>query len=85
MEVEVSQSEVEGLGSRTLEEQFVDWVSTLSVLDQQLLRDCVEAPALPRHVVDLFRYSPVFVEEWLECDPPYSFYPEALLRALGQT
>ena len=69
----------------SVEEEFSRWVQSLSLLDQQLLRDHAQDAAPPDKVLDLFRYAPVNYEPWLEADPPRSFYPEPLLRALGVT
>ena len=69
----------------SVEDQFAQWVQSLSLLDQQLLRDHAGDATPPDKVLDLFRYAPVKYPAWLEADPPRSFYPEPLLRVLGVT
>jgi len=67
----------------SVEDQFAEWLNSLSLLDQQLLKDHARDATPPDKVLDLFRYAPVQYEPWLKADPPRSFYPEPLLRALG--
>ena len=67
----------------SVEDQFAQWVGSLSLLDQRLLKDHARDASPPDKVLDLFRYAPVKYGPWLEADPPRSFYPEPLLRALG--
>ena len=69
----------------SVEEQFSQWVQSLTLLDQRLLRDHAHDASPPDKVLDLFRYAPVKYGPWLEADPPRSFYPDPLLRALGVT
>ena len=68
-----------------VEGQFAQWVQSLSLLDQQLLRDHARDASPPDKVLDLFRYAPVKYPPWLEAEPPRSFYPEPLLHVLGVT
>ena len=63
--------------------QFRTWVESLSVLDQQLLRDHANDPVVPDRVLDLFRYAPVPEAEWVGDLPARTFYPQQLLHALG--
>ena len=67
----------------SVEDQFAQWVQSLTLLDQKLLKDHAHDASPPDKVLDLFRYAPVKYGPWLEADPPRSFYPEPLLRALG--
>lgn len=67
----------------TIDAKFEAWVNSLSVLDQQLLRDHALDVELPDKVRDLFRYGPVVYSGWFESDPPRYFYPAPLLSALG--
>jgi len=67
----------------SLEERFEAWVNSLSVLDQQLLRDHALDATPPDKVLDLLRFGPVVYSGWFESDPPKYFYPAPLLHALG--
>ena len=68
-----------------LEERFAEWVRSLSVLDQELLKQHALDTTPPDKVTDLLRFGPVRYPGWLESDPPRYFYPPPLLRALGIT
>ncbi|HVQ89371.1 MAG TPA: hypothetical protein VMT88_14435 [Actinomycetes bacterium] len=67
----------------TTEEQFKAWVDSLSLLDQQLLKDHALDSSPPDKVTDLLKYGPVAYPGWFETKPPTYFYPQPLLRALG--
>ena len=66
-----------------VEEQFQAWVDSLSLLDQQLLKDHAGDARAPDKVIDLLKYGPVSYPGWFETDPPTYFYPQPLLGALG--
>ena len=67
----------------SIEDQFRDWVNSLSLLDQQLLKNHARDSAPPEKVINLLKYGPLHYTGWFESDPPTYFYPEPLLRALG--
>ena len=66
-----------------IEDKFRAWVDSLSLLDQQLLKDHAGEARAPDKVIDLLKYGPVAYPGWFETDPPTYFYPEPLLSALG--
>jgi hypothetical protein len=67
----------------TAEDEFKAWVGSLSLLDQQMLKDHALDSKPPDKVVGLLKYSGVAFPGWFETDPPAFYYPEPLLRALG--
>ena len=67
----------------SLEDQFAGWVESLSLLDQQMLKDHARDSTPPDKVIGLLQYGPVTYPGWFETQPPTYFYPEPLLRALG--
>ncbi len=69
----------------TAEEQFKAWIDSLSLLDQQLLKDHALDVTPPTKVVDLLKYSPAAGAVSFGAEPPKYYYPEPLMRALGVT